>query len=899
MLPVHATKQEKPNFLAKLNQSLNLLVKDASAFPRQKEVLEPSTEENRVRRVCPYPVSTPYRTSSLLLLLLLLGVFFLRFWEIVFICVCELEANILLPTARRWQYSDIYIYIYIYSHPIFWASCVFQHTSPYQKTRTTHVHDVMGELRLHHRGFRAGGCLLTVPFTCTALWIYLLCGVAAFLMAATTPLLAAGWSSKYIDFKYGPCGWDKFAPECLPCTATASTSTTQYSPISFQYQAQADALPARGLCFSRVFPYVGVNYTNGIPTLNKPSSTVIIAMNAGGVVEARCVDNAPMFVQVWNCDGEGTDPSIAKAAKNILDDLEDGDTQLMEVIKVQFYNGPNHGMLFADNEFFSPGRYYETEYHLAKVTDKFVYRGETYYESQCKNFENSRRTSDLIISLLFTPSAVQGSANSSTTVDLLGELTSVGKYVSNLSAYYNALELDHPLMPLLATSSVRSGIGFFYYEGSLSEPPCTPSTPRLVSQTILTSPPAVLNLLRTTSGQPWNAAGSLVRPLLKTTKLYAGQLYQLQNNYFDNVAAEERAKREAENNSEAHMDSRVLALVVLNIVLLGMVSMLVLSRYALLEFMPPGLGGLNVRFEWFRRSYVKAAELQRREEMDQIRADLLAKESAEEEEAKAAERARRQRRSSERPSDLSSSPITESMALSSHHLLIGSQEPVAQDEVQPFLSPINLVKPRSQGEKNGADGGGGLVTFQDTGDFYDHSDEAYKAGASATPQDRHHADPTAEYQSQLQWCGHVFIRWAGDGIRILRRRLLDCIMKDKYYRLRLKRGLDEESYRPEEEDVCSNMKTIQKKGEARRTNRKKINNNFIPLQTNKQKNVCVRAGSRYPERRGEERTSEAATTAIARRKKEMGIPSLSLLLYAVCHSHLTTNKLYIYIYIYI
>eukprot|EP00796_Vickermania_ingenoplastis_P009791 gene9791-6868_t len=557
-------------------------------------------------------------------------------------------------------------------------------------------------LPLFRHGGHGGGGPSLVPLLLLAL--ALLCAVAA-----PTTLHVAGWSADYFN-RYGPLSWSKYSS----CPELHAETTEQFSPISFKEEEVNNALKGAGVCISRAFPFVAGTGLNGRVLYNKPASTAILDLNPGGVLRATCISNAPVFVNVWNCGPEG--------GETLIED------QLMEVIKIQFYNGPNHGLLLMDSNFFTPGKYYETEYFLKKADKKGTMEtGEPFYSSVCHDVIIRKTSPDLIISLISTPASTQNAANSSITLNALGNLSHLSTFMKTNGAYYDAISIEIPLLPLFATTTVQKPVKYFYYEGSLVEPPCTEKIPRLVIETVIQYPTTLINVLNASSGSIWNGGGSITRNTLSSTKIYAGSLYQLENSRAPDETTAEPTKKDAEVMEKYTMDDRVLGLAITCILLFGVLLILLFSRYALVEFLPVGFGGLNYRMEWFRRSYEKAEELKALKDHDDFLAAAHQRQLREASgEVPPSSHRRRHRHAADSSTSSDASSFGRKEELSSHspstQQLIGSAAPATED-------PVHLYSPTGPGTT----GGGGLVTFQNTAQLYDHSGEKRMGAKAAQP----------------------------------------------------------------------------------------------------------------------------------------------------------------------
>eukprot|EP00796_Vickermania_ingenoplastis_P009788 gene9788-6865_t len=548
--------------------------------------------------------------------------------------------------------------------------------------------------------------------------------VTVALLCAPTPLHGRAWSAVIFDDVYGPCGWSAFAPDCPACGATVETKT-QYSPIQFTQADDTTGTKMASLCLTRQSPYVERVYTSNPSdpaadkiSWTKPSPSFLMDLNPAGSLRARCTKDAPLFVRVHYCGTSG-------GVEGMMPD------QVMEVVKVQYFAGVMHTFESIPN-MVSSGDYYEAEYHLVaaeKIADSDTNLvNDAKYRSVCQSTIVQRKAADLIISVIMTGSTKQVTVNDSIVVDVLKELSGAERMLQSNSGTSYTVNAETPLLPLMATTIKDNSMWFYFYEGSVAEPPCTPKVKRIVLKGVITLPMTLINLISSVASAYWNQLNALQRKRLDATTIYQGKLYQFRTGLDSDVPQESSTPEASGKVMEKYtMDDRVLGLAITCILLFGVLLILLFSRYALVEFLPVGFGGLNYRMEWFRRSYEKAEELKALKDHDDF---LAAEHQRQLREASGEVPPSSHRRHHRHAADSSTSSDASSFGrkeeLSSHspstQQLIGSAAPATED-------PVHLYSPTGPGTT----GGGGLVTFQNTAQLYDHSGEKRMGAKAAQP----------------------------------------------------------------------------------------------------------------------------------------------------------------------
>lgn len=222
-------------------------------------------------------------------------------------------------------------------------------------------------------------------------------------------------------------------------------------------------------------------------------------------------------------------------------------------------------------------------------------------------------------------SSTSVSVNSSVFVGLLSKISSTATITT--LANYSSLLLSMedfifstgdellPLLPLRTTDALQFPSSFYYYVGSLGEPPCTRQVPHLVTQDLVIIPASFIELINISSrGVIWNSDGVLLQPVLNTTLIYQGSLYQLnlETNISTLLIPSEMQKviREGGMSLSEWRWATESVLIAVNMLLFGLFLILCLTRKERLRrSFPLGLGGLNHRVMWDLHSYEKAAEI--------------------------------------------------------------------------------------------------------------------------------------------------------------------------------------------------------------------------------------------------------------------------------------------------
>lgn len=327
--------------------------------------------------------------------------------------------------------------------------------------------------------------------------------------------------------------------------------------------------------------------------VSRPS--LIVDLDAGGVLEARCVNDQPVFLEVNSCGYSGE----KLFSSNVY-----------ELLSVKFYNGPLHGNDALPN-YYNAREVYEISFLLKETTNTTV-DGQTFYEPICTNTLVKNLPPDLIVSNLITASSKLSSINNSIIVDILSAIQASAEAIAANSGSLVSVDSDAPLFPLTTSAREIAPSAFVYYVGSGEEPPCSTPVKHVVVSDIITVPEIFMEVIEsaTTSSR---VAVTLLRDVLPTTTLYQGRLYQMESS---GVGRGSKGDSTTEEES-AKVNNQLIALTVVDLVLLGVVLVLVLTHYEIIVGPPRGLGGLNTRVMWDSRSFAFQEKLKEMEEEEE------------------------------------------------------------------------------------------------------------------------------------------------------------------------------------------------------------------------------------------------------------------------------------------
>lgn len=421
----------------------------------------------------------------------------------------------------------------------------------------------------------------------------------------------AGWSTSFFDNQYGPCNWDEFT-ECPkpPVCGAVTPPTKQYSPIILPASNASNVLSAKSLCIKRVTPYIYQEVFNPemdatAAATSPPSivsttdSSMILNLDGGGVLGARCVQGQTMFLEVDSCGSSGQS-LFSKTT--------------FELMAIKFFNGPLHGNSELAN-FYAFGEVYEIEFFLQEA-ETLTINGITVYKSTCTKYTAEHFSPDLIISIFGSPSSKQSSINNSILVDILSMVPKAMENLNSNSGYQLWFDSSSPFLPILTSAREVSPSQFFYYEGSLEEPPCTTGVPHVVLNDVLSFPSIFFSVIDSASTGS-SVAMTLLRDVLDGTKIYRGRLYQLEDVKGSGTVVATNGTSTAtkkERGESTSASKEVVALIVVNLLLLGAVLILALTHFEIMVGPPAGFGGLNSRVLWDQRSFVLRDRLKALEE---------------------------------------------------------------------------------------------------------------------------------------------------------------------------------------------------------------------------------------------------------------------------------------------
>lgn len=426
---------------------------------------------------------------------------------------------------------------------------------------------------------------------------------------------------------------------------------------SFENISQA----VSNICFQRVsalelevqYGHLGhSDSTSNVATTNLVSLTAAysswkLGQSEAGMLTARCFPDAPLYIRLFNCgtvnaSEEATIKGVPIPPPVLFDDV------VMEVVEMRFYNGAmNH---YSSSITSGVTDVYETSIYLVNISTTSIGTSraagssfdsmnssaapsttavnQTFADtSRCSNYTLNRLAPDLILSFGTVGSNLTYTVDNSVFVEILNQVNTATTQLQNSSgllfnlgtSFFTASGSLLPLLPVAASTDLKDdGMKFYYYTGSLGEPPCTPNVPHLILPTLLTLPTSFLQLVNTSSKGPmWNANYSLTQPLLPQTSIYTGMFFQIpqETNYTTLIVSDTQEAIPEEGISNQTYRTVLDGLIVVNLVLMGVVLIFVLARTEIMDnVVPRGFGGLNHRVMWDPYSYEKAAELKRLED---------------------------------------------------------------------------------------------------------------------------------------------------------------------------------------------------------------------------------------------------------------------------------------------
>lgn len=333
--------------------------------------------------------------------------------------------------------------------------------------------------------------------------------------------------------------------------------------------------------------------------LSISSPSLVVDLDPGGVLEARCVNEQPILLQVDSCGSSG---------ESFFS------TDVYELLSVKFFNGPLHGNSDLPN-YYTTGEVYEISFLLKETTNTTV-DGQTFYEPICTDTLSKRLPPDLIVSILISPTSKLSSTNNSIIVDILSGIQNSIDDMTNNSGALVQIDSAAPLFPLTTSAREVAPSRFVYYVGSVEEPPCGTPVKHVVVSDIINVPAIFVEMIESASASS-RVAVTLLRDVLSSTTVYQGRLYQIENKGVGGGAKESTSTAV----ESATVNNELIALIAVDLLLLGVVLVLVLTHYEIMVGPPRGLGGLNARVMWDSRSFAfqqKLKEMQAEDEEERM-----------------------------------------------------------------------------------------------------------------------------------------------------------------------------------------------------------------------------------------------------------------------------------------
>lgn len=401
-----------------------------------------------------------------------------------------------------------------------------------------------------------------------------------------TPTVFA-WTTTLADKASGICAWRTFAPSCsipLSCNALF-VPLTQYSPVNFS-QVVTELQTGPTMCLSRQFPLVhNLDPLTQVPSEELPTrrmnASLILAKDGGGVVVARCSKVSPIFLRVNRCGdvsaGDGPTTLFPQDA-------------IMEVMEVQFYNGLLHYWPKGSSHPVTGDLEVEVFLRRARRSTISSEDGEDVYMSGCLDYQQQRLPPEMIIAFAITTS-VGNSVNASIFTRLLDAIVNDAAMLAASNAFIVNIDPRLRFLP----SPVGVPFHTWAYVGSMSHPPCTKKIPRIIADTPIPVPQAVLSAIATASNHVVNAYDGMTHRLLRSTVFYNMRAYQTENGTLLADVTPEPPTAPA-----AKVFSRVLyaLLVVVNIILVFYLVVLVFVRWGWLQ-LPTAAGGFNHPMQFY------------------------------------------------------------------------------------------------------------------------------------------------------------------------------------------------------------------------------------------------------------------------------------------------------------
>lgn len=405
---------------------------------------------------------------------------------------------------------------------------------------------------------------------------------------------------------FGPCGWDAFTtcPKPLACSGGRESTppVEQYSPINLTLTKEDNELPrVPRLCIERVSPLVlrtayNPDLSEDPTLLEKPPSALLLLLDSGGVLEGLCQSETPVLFNVVNCNA--TEVEEEEKEENV----SWSSYGLMELIRVKMFDGALHSFDVPVVD----GEQFEVEYHLKKINTSTILSRETnekvvhVHYPVCAKYIEERMGPDLIISTIIRPSQLQSAINASLVADVLNYAEDYVESIFKGNAVEAVLRTDSPLLPVALSDEPSVAAPFIMYEGSEVDPPCFVGTRRVMLTETYSFPSFALEFISKIT--PMHIIGtSLVRERLPETKL-------LQGTYSQRVKKAD--EEEVDDKNQQLLQSIMCMLVAVDCLLLAVVLLQLFSGCGLVNILPPLLGGLNQKQEWYGTSFKVADALQ-------------------------------------------------------------------------------------------------------------------------------------------------------------------------------------------------------------------------------------------------------------------------------------------------